>query len=309
MRTLRDKGRIATRQAARARDLGERGGRRVRQRPLRQPRRGGQARAGRAGPRLERASSKRDAITKIGGDPDRIEAGAPRAGLVPRLPRAAHRAGRHLDKAGIPIGVVEGIVAIDRYEAVVRGFANHAGTTPMPERKDALVAASQLVLAVREIVTAEPGRQVGHRRPPAGRAQRAQRDPGGGAHDDRAARPAVGEDRPPGGDDQGARPRDRARTRTEIVDQPALASRRGAGDAGDPAGDRGRGRPARPAPHPPAQRRRPRRPDDGAPGTDGHDLRPERRRASATRRASCRASPIARAAPTCCCETVLSLSA
>jgi N-carbamoyl-L-amino-acid hydrolase len=44
---------------------------------------------------------------------------------------------------------------------VIRGFANHAGTTPMPERRDALIAASELTLAVREIVTRDPGRQVG----------------------------------------------------------------------------------------------------------------------------------------------------
>src|SRR5262249_47780826 len=69
--------------------------------------------------------------------------------------------GGHLDKAGTPIGVVEGIVAIDKYDVVVTGFANHAGTTPMAERQDALVAASQLAIAVREIVTSESGRQVG----------------------------------------------------------------------------------------------------------------------------------------------------
>jgi N-carbamoyl-L-amino-acid hydrolase len=57
--------------------------------------------------------------------------------------------------------VVEGIVAIDRYDATITGFANHAGTTPMGERQDALIAASQLTLAVRDVVTREPGRQVG----------------------------------------------------------------------------------------------------------------------------------------------------
>jgi len=56
---------------------------------------------------------------------------------------------------------VEGIVALDHYEAVITGMANHAGTTPMGEREDALIAAAQLTLAVREIVTQEPGRQVG----------------------------------------------------------------------------------------------------------------------------------------------------
>src|SRR5262249_57898907 len=69
--------------------------------------------------------------------------------------------GGSLDRERVPIGVVEGIVGIDHYEAVVRGFANHAGTTAMADRKDALLAAAKLVLAVRETVTAEAGRQVG----------------------------------------------------------------------------------------------------------------------------------------------------
>ncbi len=104
---------------------------------------------------------KSDALRKIGGDPGRIAE-------VRRQPGSFHcylelhiEQGGNLDKAGIPVGVVEGIVAIDRYDAVIRGFANHAGTTPMPERRDAMIAAAELTLAVRELVTREPGRQVG----------------------------------------------------------------------------------------------------------------------------------------------------
>jgi N-carbamoyl-L-amino-acid hydrolase len=105
--------------------------------------------------------TKRDAIRKIGGDPERIEQARRAKGSFHAYLELHIEQGGSLDRAGIPIGVVEGIVAIDRHEAVVRGFANHAGTTPMPERKDALLAAAQLALAVREVVTAEPGRQVG----------------------------------------------------------------------------------------------------------------------------------------------------
>jgi N-carbamoyl-L-amino-acid hydrolase len=102
-----------------------------------------------------------DAIRRIGGDPDRITEAV--------RPRGAHHAylelhieqGGHLDRDRVPIGIVEGIVAIERFAATVTGFANHAGTTPMPERRDALIAASHLAIAVREIVTGEPGRQVG----------------------------------------------------------------------------------------------------------------------------------------------------
>lgn len=57
--------------------------------------------------------------------------------------------------------MVEGIVTIDDYDVHVRGFANHAGTTPMAERRDALAAASQIVLAVQQIAKSEPGAQVG----------------------------------------------------------------------------------------------------------------------------------------------------
>jgi N-carbamoyl-L-amino-acid hydrolase len=102
-----------------------------------------------------------DGIRKLGGDPDRI--------MDAVRPKGAHHAylelhieqGGTLDKAGVPIGIVEGIVAIERFTATITGMANHAGTTPMAERQDALIAASHLTLAVREIVTGQPGRQVG----------------------------------------------------------------------------------------------------------------------------------------------------
>src|SRR5204862_8291571 len=66
-----------------------------------------------------------------------------------------------LERAGGPVGVVEGIVAIDKYDAVVTGVANHAGTTPIAERHDAMLAAAHLTVAVRDAVTRLPGRQVG----------------------------------------------------------------------------------------------------------------------------------------------------
>jgi N-carbamoyl-L-amino-acid hydrolase len=61
----------------------------------------------------------------------------------------------------VPIGIVEGIVAIHRYDVVIEGTVNHAGTTPMNERHDAMVAAAELTLAVRDIASRRQGRQVG----------------------------------------------------------------------------------------------------------------------------------------------------
>jgi len=69
--------------------------------------------------------------------------------------------GANLEEAHIPIGVVEGIVGIRWWDCTATGFANHAGTTPMNRRQDALLAASRAALALREEVRAEPGRQVG----------------------------------------------------------------------------------------------------------------------------------------------------
>jgi beta-ureidopropionase / N-carbamoyl-L-amino-acid hydrolase len=57
------------------------------------------------------------------------------------------------------IGVIEGIVGQRRFNITVKGSANHAGTTPMQMRCDALVAASQVVLAVNKIGNS-PGQQV-----------------------------------------------------------------------------------------------------------------------------------------------------
>jgi N-carbamoyl-L-amino-acid hydrolase len=101
-----------------------------------------------------------DGVRRIGGDPDRI-VDARRAPWFHAYLELHIEQGGTLDRQRVPIGVVEGIVAISRFRAVIVGAANHAGTTPMADRQDALVAASELVLAIREEVTCLPGRQVG----------------------------------------------------------------------------------------------------------------------------------------------------
>lgn len=59
--------------------------------------------------------------------------------------------GGFLDEEKIPVGVVHGIIGFRRYRLVFPGTANHAGTTPMDKRDDALVKASRFVLAVKEV--------------------------------------------------------------------------------------------------------------------------------------------------------------
>jgi N-carbamoyl-L-amino-acid hydrolase len=90
-----------------------------------------------------------DIVRGAGIDPDHIvEARRPNGDLAAYLELHPEQGGR-LEEAEIPIGVVDGIVAIRRYIATFHGYANHAGTTPMEQRHDALVAAAPFILAVR----------------------------------------------------------------------------------------------------------------------------------------------------------------
>jgi N-carbamoyl-L-amino-acid hydrolase len=53
--------------------------------------------------------------------------------------------GPRLHHAGVPIGVVNAVVGRRSYEVAFRGHSNHAGTTPMNMRSDALVAAARFI--------------------------------------------------------------------------------------------------------------------------------------------------------------------
>lgn len=97
----------------------------------------------------------------LGGDPDNIDAVRRGPGEVAAYVELHVEQGAILDRNDIPIGVVEGIVGIRRWNVTVDGFANHAGTTPMDQRKDALYAAARLVTLVRRLITDVPGTQVG----------------------------------------------------------------------------------------------------------------------------------------------------
>lgn len=63
--------------------------------------------------------------------------------------------GPRLDRSGVDIGVVTDIVGLYRYYANFVGQANHAGTTPMEDRRDGAQGASAFALAVRDTVMRE----------------------------------------------------------------------------------------------------------------------------------------------------------
>ena len=65
--------------------------------------------------------------------------------------------GRVLESAGAGIGIVTGLAGMFGMRATFRGRADHAGTTPMDDRRDALVGASRAVVALRDHATRHPG--------------------------------------------------------------------------------------------------------------------------------------------------------
>lgn len=92
------------------------------------------------------------AIERAGGSPNRLMAGPLLASGSLRAFLELHiEQGPVLESTRTDIGVVTGIVGIRRVEIAVKGQADHAGTTPMVRRSDALVVASELVVAARRL--------------------------------------------------------------------------------------------------------------------------------------------------------------
>jgi len=98
-------------------------------------------------------------VRGAGGAPDAIGHAAWVDGSVVAYVELHVEQGPILDRSGCQIGVVEAITGQRQFDIEVLGEANHAGTTPMEGRRDALVAAAELVLAV-ERLAADGGARV-----------------------------------------------------------------------------------------------------------------------------------------------------
>ena len=101
-----------------------------------------------------------DGIQRLGGNPDRLEELRRRDGSVEAFLELHIEQGAVLDADEIDIGVVEGIVGIMRWTVIVDGSTNHAGTTPMDRRSDAMVGAARFIDLVHTTARRMPGRQV-----------------------------------------------------------------------------------------------------------------------------------------------------
>jgi N-carbamoyl-L-amino-acid hydrolase len=99
-------------------------------------------------------------IRDIGGNPESLGAAKRDPAEIKAFLELHIEQGAVLDNETLDIGVVTGIVSIEEWEITVKGMANHAGTTPMNLREDALLAASKLIVVINEITRATPGQQV-----------------------------------------------------------------------------------------------------------------------------------------------------
>jgi len=102
--------------------------------------------------------SMADAMRKFGLDPARVGEAARRPEEVHAYAELHIEQGPVLENEGLPVGAVTALNGYTRMRVSVEGTAGHAGTVPMPLRRDALAAAAECVLAVERIAGA--GRDV-----------------------------------------------------------------------------------------------------------------------------------------------------
>jgi hydantoinase/carbamoylase family amidase len=90
-------------------------------------------------------------LATAGGSPSETTAPSVDLSLLAGFVELHIEQGPILEASGAHIGVVRAITGRDGIDLEICGVANHAGTTPMEDRHDALVAAAQVVLSVKSL--------------------------------------------------------------------------------------------------------------------------------------------------------------
>ena len=111
-----------------------------------------------ATPHPQTGETLASAIARMGGKPQALEK---RDDIAAAFELHIEQ-GQVLEAGGIAVGIVSGIVGIIRLEIVLHGQANHAGTTPMPLRHDALTAAAEIILAAETLAQEMAARGAGY---------------------------------------------------------------------------------------------------------------------------------------------------
>lgn len=91
--------------------------------------------------------------TRFGCRPDDLPADRLRSGAVKAMLELHIEQAPVLEAQGLAVGVVEAIAGSENHRIRLFGTANHAGTTPMTQRRDALAAAAEIVQAVERLAS------------------------------------------------------------------------------------------------------------------------------------------------------------
>ena len=110
--------------------------------------------------RRKNGTSIQDCLKNVGGDWEKLHTAKRDRHEIAAFIELHVEQGGVLEAWDKQIGVVTGIVGQYRFMVSIIGRPNHAGTTPMHMRKDALVAASQLVLVINRLGLETKGEQV-----------------------------------------------------------------------------------------------------------------------------------------------------
>lgn len=105
-------------------------------------------------------NSIQEALEAVGGDWENLKTAQRTRSDIAAFVELHVEQGAVLERVGKAIGVVQGVVGMYRYQVKILGQPNHAGTTPMDVRQDALVAAAQIILAVQQIALEMPSQPV-----------------------------------------------------------------------------------------------------------------------------------------------------
>ena len=100
--------------------------------------------------------TRRKALIDFGCNPDNLDAAIYPANSIYCFLELHIEQGPVLDIGQKPVGVVTGISGPLWWTVKLKGMAGHAGSVPMPLRKDAMVGAAEIVIALNEIASQNP---------------------------------------------------------------------------------------------------------------------------------------------------------
>lgn len=100
--------------------------------------------------KTEAGETAYDVISRFGLDPEKVEDCRLNPGDVSAMVELHIEQGAILDKEELTIGVVQVIAGMHTLRITLRGFSDHAGTTPMNMRKDPMAAAAKLICAIEQ---------------------------------------------------------------------------------------------------------------------------------------------------------------